>query len=368
MTSMLSKRRTRYAAATLASAMALAACGGDTTAEPTETDTPTESASPSETASESESEMAFAACQVTDTGGVDDRSFNQTAYDGILRAEDDLAGVTAKVAESGQTSDFEPNINAFLAEDCGIIVTVGFLLGDATEAAALANPDTNFAIVDFAYETSYDNLRVMVFNTDEAAFLAGYAAASATETGVLGTYGGINIPPVTIFMDGFLKGMNHYNDVHDASVELKGWDGSEGLFTGDFEDQDKGKTFTETLIDGNADIIMPVAGPVGLGSLAAARENDGTKIVWVDTDGCLSTDDCDLIFTSVQKKMDNAVFAAVEDALDGEFASTFYAGTLANDGVGIAPFTTFPIDADIETELAEIRQQIIDGELVLADL
>jgi basic membrane protein A and related proteins len=164
---------------------------------------------------------------VTDQGGVDDRSFNQTAYEGLERARDEL-GIEIAVLESQSETDFEPNIEAFLGQDCDLIVTVGFLLGDVTEAAAQANPDQNFAIVDYAYEDDYDNLRELVFATDQAAFLAGYVAAGVTETGIVGTYGGINIPTVSIFMDGYLAGVNYYNEENGTDVEVEGWDGSDG--------------------------------------------------------------------------------------------------------------------------------------------
>ncbi|HEX6207518.1 MAG TPA: BMP family ABC transporter substrate-binding protein, partial [Actinomycetota bacterium] len=146
------------------------------------------------------------ACQVTDTGGIDDRSFNQTAWAGMQRAEEEL-GVEIDFLESQSQADYEPNIQAFIDRDCDIIVTVGFLLGDATAAAAEANPEQSFAIVDFAYDPPLDNVLGLVFSTKEAAFMAGYAAASWTKTGTMGTYGGINIgPPVTDFMDGFFAG------------------------------------------------------------------------------------------------------------------------------------------------------------------
>jgi basic membrane protein A len=118
----------------------------------------------------------FKACQVTDTGGIDDKSFNATAWKGVEDAVSQL-GVEGKYLESQQQTDYEKNINAFLEENCDMIITVGFLLGDATKAAAEANPDVKFSIVDFAYDPTIPNVLGQVFNTDEAAFLAGYVAA-----------------------------------------------------------------------------------------------------------------------------------------------------------------------------------------------
>ncbi|MGI9579482.1 MAG: BMP family ABC transporter substrate-binding protein, partial [Microthrixaceae bacterium] len=266
------------------------------------------------------------ACQVTDTGGVDDRSFNQTANDGLVRAEDEL-DVEGKVLESQSEADFEPNLDAFVDQGCDLIIPVGFLLGDATQASAEENTDQKYAIVDYDLfdfdaeeDVALDNVRELTFATDEAAFLAGYLAAGSSETGKVGTFGGLNIPTVTIFMDGFLAGVNQYNTDNGTSVELLGWDGSDGLFTGDFEDQDKGKQTTKSLIDEGADIVMPVAGPVGLGSVEAANEAEGVKLIWVDTDGCTSVpDSCDLFLTSVQKKMDLAVYESIKSVVDDNF-------------------------------------------------
>ncbi|MGE3622020.1 MAG: BMP family ABC transporter substrate-binding protein, partial [Acidimicrobiia bacterium] len=226
----------------------------------------------------------FLACEVTDTGGVDDRSFNETAYKGLADAAEEV-GFEPAVLESDTEADFEPNIQAHLDNGCDLIVTVGFLLGDATAAAAEANPGTEFAIVDFDFydsdadeDVTYDNVRELTFATDEAAFLAGYLAAAMTETGKVGTYGGLNIPTVTIFMKGFQAGIEFYNDENDTDVELIGWDSADpdgGSFTGDFENQTNGRQTTETLLDADVDIIMPVAGPVGLGTIEAVEADGG---------------------------------------------------------------------------------------------
>ena len=309
----------------------------------------------------------YKACQVTDAGGIDDRSFNQTAYDGLLQAEEEL-GVETAFLESGGEEDYAPNIDALIAQDCDLIVTVGFLLGDATQAAAEANPDQDFAIVDFAYDAPIDNVKPLLFNTDEAAFLAGYLAAGMTTSGTVGTFGGINIPSVTIFMDGFLNGINHHNTEKGTNVRLLGWDGSDGLFTGDFEDQDKGRQQAQSLLDEGADIILPVAGPVGLGAAAAVRDNGTAKVIWVDTDGCESAAEfCDLFLTSIEKKIDNAVLEAVRSAQEGELDGEPYFGTLENEGVGLAELHEFEDDVpqELKDELAELEESIIAGDITV---
>jgi basic membrane protein A and related proteins len=307
----------------------------------------------------------FRGCLVTDAGGVDDRSFNETAYNGLQQAEQEL-GIETAVLESQSEADFEPNLEAFLAQDCDLIVTVGFALGEATEEAAIANPDQLFAIVDYAYEDTYDNLRELTFATNEAAFLAGYVAAGTTETGTIGTYGGINFPTVSIFMDGFLAGAEHYNQEEGADVSVEGWDGEEGLFTGNFDSQDDGRNVTDSLLQTGADIVMPVAGPVGLGTGTAIQDFGQGLMVWVDTDGYESVPQfSDLMLTSVMKNMDVAVFDSLQMALDGSWEGGAYVGTLENDGVGIAPFhdNEDRVPQEVRDQIEEIRQGIIDGEI-----
>jgi basic membrane protein A len=345
----------------------VAAEGTETTetADDGESETETETDTETEGAGGGGGEGDFKACQVTDAGGIDDRSFNQTAYDGLLMAEEEL-GVETAFLESGGDEDYAPNIDALMAQDCDLIVTVGFLLGDATQAAAEANPDQDFAIVDFAYEDPIDNVKPLLFETDQAAFLAGYLAAGMSETGTVGTFGGINIPSVTIFMDGFLAGIEHHNTEKGTDVQLRGWDGSDGLFTGDFENQDNGRQTAQSLLDEGADIIFPVAGPVGLGAAAAVQDAGDASVIWVDTDGCESASEyCDLFLTSVTKRIDNAVLAAVESAQGGELDGEPYFGTLENEGVGLAPYNEFEeeVPQELKDEVEALQESIIAGEI-----
>jgi basic membrane protein A len=304
-------------------------------------------------------------CEVTDTGGIDDKSFNATAWKGLTDAQTDL-GITAKYLESQTEQDYAPNIQAFLDQGCNLIVTVGFLLGDATQAAAEKNPNQNFAIVDFAYDPTIPNVLGLTFQTDQAAFLAGYLAAGMTKSGKIGTFGGLNIPTVTIFMDGLAAGILKYNQDNGTNVELLGWDPvkQDGTFTGDFEDQDKGKRVTEDLIGEGADIILPVAGPVGLGAAAAAQDAGNVSMIWVDTDGCVSASEyCPLFLTCIMKNMDVAVHDAMAAQVDGTFKAGIYSGTLDNQGVGIAPYHDFDskVPSDLQNTIDTLAQGIVDG-------
>jgi basic membrane protein A len=314
--------------------------------------------------------FAFKACQITDTGGADDKSFNQLAWEGAQKAAAELGG-EAKLLESTTETDYVPNINSFLAEDCDIIVTVGFLMGDATKAAAEANPDQKFSIVDYAYDPTIPNVVGQVFATHEAAFLAGYAAASVTKTGIMGTFGGINIGgPVTDFMDGFVWGAQYYNKQKGASVQVLGWDPAtkEGLFVGNFNSLSDGRDFAKNLNDEGADIVLPVAGPVGGGSAALAAElgTDKLKIIGVDADWYLTDPDHKQVYlTSIQKQVNATVEQVIKQAADGSFAGGLLVGTLASGGVGIAPFHDFDgiVSAETKSELDAIKAAIIDGSL-----
>ena len=362
------KQRWLGASAALVSLMlVLAACNGGGASE-----SPAMSAG--ESAGESVAPAGFKACEVSDTGGIDDKGFNQNAYEGLQNAETEL-GVEIAFLESTADTDYQPNINALIDQGCDLVVTVGFLLGDATQAAAATNPDQLFAIVDFAYDPAKPNILGLVFDTKSASMLQGYLAAGMTSTGKVGTFGGIQIGPVTDFMNGFAAGINYYNEQKGTAVELLGWDPATqtGTFTGDFEDQDKGRTTAEALMQEGADIIFPVAGPVGIGAMAAVSDNlvgrdPAPMFIGVDVDQYISVPGNEAIMlSSVLKRIDNAVFDAVETAmgLDGatQWAENLYIGTLANEGVGMAPFHDFEdaVPAELKTEIDALRAALIDG-------
>ena len=303
------------------------------------------------------------ACEVTDTGGVDDKGFNQIAHEGLLQAEAEL-GVATDLLESTTDADYAPNLQSFVDKGCNVIVTVGFLLADATKAAAEANPTVQFAIVDS--NTSAPNVQGLTFATDQPSFLAGYMAAATTKSGIVGTFGGINIPPVAIFMQGFAKGVEYYNAQKGTSVKVLGWDiaAQDGTFSGDFNDQTKGTSIAKSMSDEGADIIFPVAGPVGLGASQFAMDSAGkVKIIGVDVDMAVSNPtQAEVYVASVLKKIDSAVLQAVKDALAKTGGGTDYLGTLANGGVGVSITST--ITPELQAELDAVTAGIIDGSIV----
>ncbi len=357
----------RSAALVGAAALVLAACG----TTPEEEAESTQDATATEAAAE---QVDFKACMVSDEGGFDDQSFNQSGAEGLERAEAEL-GVQTNLVESNDAAEYGPNIEALIQDECGIIFTVGFAMGSATVDAALANPDQNFGIVDDTpdgdpstedFEPPPPNVKPLVYDTAQAAYLAGYVAAGMTETGIVATFGGRPFPTVTIFMDGFAKGVEKHNEEKGTSVQVLGWTGNADTssFTGDFTDENKGKQLSQNFIQQGADIVLPVAGPVGKGTLAAASEADGVKVIWVDSDGFLTVPEFgQYILTSVLKQIGGATFATTEEALNDEFDPSQYIGTLENGGVGIAPFHDFEdaVPDELKTEIEDLQQQIIDG-------
>lgn len=317
----------------------------------------------------------FRACMVSDQGGFDDKSFNETSYAGLTKAVADLKVESSQI-ESNAPGDFAKNIQAMVDTKCDIIVTVGFMLSDATAAAAKQNPDIKFAIVDNTPKGSGDlpNLKPLVFNTAQSSFLAGYTAAAMTQTGKVGTFGGAKIPTVTIFMDGFAQGVDYYNKQKGKQVQVIGWNAEkqDGQFTGDFEDVAKGQTTAQNQINQGADIIFPVAGPVGVGALQAVKATNGkVSAIWVDTDGYVSNPNYkDIILTSVYKGMDVAVFDSIKAAKDGNFNADPYVGTLDNDGTGISEFHDFDskVPAELKTELDQLKADIVAGKIEITSV
>ena len=321
---------------------------------------------------------------MTDTGGIDDKSFNASAWKGLQDAQAQL-GVEAKYLQSKDQSDYAKNIQQFLSEKDDLIITVGFLLGVDTATAAKANPNTKFAIVDYTYPDCYPgavegkdcgsstdipNVRGLAFETDQAAFLAGYAAAGMSQSGKVGTFGGIKIPTVTIFMKGFEAGVKYYNQQNSKSVAVLGWDTAkdDGLFTGNFDSTDDGRKFAESLMQEGADIIMPVAGPVGLGSAAVCKETGKCWIIGVDNDWFESAPEYkDVILTSVLKKINVAVFNTVKDVKDGKFSGGTVTYTIKDGGVDLAPFHEFDskVPADLKTQIDAAKKALIDGSLTV---
>jgi basic membrane protein A len=380
-------------AVALVAAGTLAACGSSTASSTTTT-----TGAGGSTTTTAAGGSKFLACEVTDTGGINDRSFNASAYQGLLDAVKVDGNIVPKFLSSSSTSDYTPNIDDFISEHCGIIITVGYDMASTTETAAKANPKVDFAVVDCpggaaagcpgftSSETSLPNIDNLAYETNQDAFLGGYLAAAMAKSnsiapgGAVGEFGGQNIPTVTIYMDGWVAGVRYYDKLNNKSVKVYGWYpttkartadnyAGTGLFTNNFTDDGLGKTETSTLIGAGASVIFSVAGGVGLGAVAAIQTADSSspgsvEMEWVDTDGCVSDPSgCSYFITSVEKGIAPSVETAVLAAVHGTFKGGFYTGTLANGGVTLAPYHDFAskVPASVVSELSTIKSGIDNG-------
>jgi len=368
---------------TFAVALAMTACSSKpktssspTTSSAASSSSPASSAPSSAPASSSAPSSPSAAstgsanlCMVLDTGGVDDRSFNQSSWQGLQDANKANPNIKISYVASNSQNDYTPNLNAEVSKGCTSVIAVGGLMGDAVKAAAAANPNQQFAEIDSP--SSGPNVYGIQFNTAQGGFLGGYLAASMTKTGTVATYGGINIPPVTIYMDGFWEGVQYFNKQKGKSVKVLGWDETNqkgGTFAASFTDQNKGRSITQSFISQGADIIFPVAGGTGLGSGAAAQASGGkVSVIWVDTDGCVSAQQyCSVFLSSVVKGLATSVTSYANDVASGKkLGGQSYIGTLDNGGTGLAPFHDFDskVPANVKSELDQIKSDITSGKI-----
>lgn len=366
------KKFAKIAAIGAAAALTLAGCG--TAPDETPSKSPETSSTDSAEPTTPEEEVDFLGCMVSDFGGFDDNSFNETSFNGLKRAVSEL-GIQEANAQSTDAGQYTTNVDSMIQEGCDLIFNVGFNLADTTLEAAKANTDQNFGLIDSGLSDPetfepivLDNVKPILFNTQEAAYLAGYVAAGMTKTGTVGTFGGQPYPSVTIFMDGFVDGVAAYNEAKGKDVKVIGWDkaAQKGSMTETFDELGAGKTMAADMINQGADIIMPVAGPVGEGAMAAAKEKGDVLIIGVDTDAFDKYDQYqDILLTSVVKAMDTAVFDTIKGAVDGSFDASAYVGTLENEGVDIADFHNLAgeVPDDLKAEVEALRAKIVSGEL-----
>ena len=323
----------------------------------------------------------FLPCIVSDAGGFNDKSFNQLSYEGVKEAAAKL-GTDFKAVESNSENDFAPNIESLVAQGCDTIVTVGFALAAATKESAAANPDIKYILIDDAADGGKDgktfdgkpdepNIKPLLYDTAQAAFMAGYLAADYTKTGVVGTYGGQPYPTVTIFMDGFAQGVAYYDKQKGKSVKVVGWNTKtqNGSFTGGFEANETATNTARQILDQNADVILPVGGPIYQGALTAINDSSNKDIAMIGVDADLYETDPNtrnVVLTSILKNMKVSTYEAILSAAnDSNFDFTPYVGTLENNGVGIAPFHNFDskVSPTVKSELDKVKAGIIDGSI-----
>lgn len=365
------KTKLRLAAVGAAAVLTLAACATPPDENPPAAD-PTDSATETETSEpEAPAVEGFKPCIVSDAGGFDDKSFNQLSYEGLVKAANQL-GVEWGEVQSNSETDFKNNLESLVATDCTLITSVGFALSAATVESALANPDLDYVLVDDAADNDFDgekdapNIKPLLYDTAQAAFLAGYLAAGYSETGKVGTFGGMPFPTVTIFMDGFKQGVEHFNEVKGAKVQVIGFEGGDqGSFTGGFEANQDARNVADGIIDQGVDVILPVGGPIYQSALDSITDSGrDVALIGVDADFFVTDPNtADFVLTSILKQMDVSVYDAVRGAAEGTFDPEAYIGTLENGGVGIAPLHNFEdkVDPELMAEVEQLKADIISG-------
>ena len=360
-------RTTRKAAfaglALTASAILLAGCGAPPEEAPETTDG---AEAPAESSD-------FLACAVSDEGSWNDKSFNEAAYAGLQQAESEL-GIQIDDAESASAEDFVPNLTAMVDNGCDITFAIGFNFSLGGENGvifdvAADNPDAKFAWLD-GWPGEVDNVKPIMYATEQSSYLAGYLSAAYSTSKVVGTYGGLQIDSVTSFMDGFYQGAKKYEEETGTPVKVVGWDptAKTGDFVGDFANTEEAKSISNGQLAAGADVIFPVAGGRFTATAEAIREggNADAVMLGVDKDIAVTQPDlADITLTSVEKRMTQAVFDIIGEVHDDEFSAEPYFGTLENDGTGLSDFGAFAdkVPADVVSKLDELKQQIIDGDI-----
>jgi basic membrane protein A len=289
---------------------------------------------------------------VTDIGGLNDRGFNSLANQGLEQAKSEL-GVEGRVLESKSDADYIPNLSELGEQGYDLIVSVGFLMTEATAKAAPEFPETNFAIVDSAFDPPIENAQGLLFKEQETGCLVGVVGALMSKTGTISTVGGQKIPPV----DRFIAGYQACAKEAKPGIKLM------NAYSQDFVDQAKCKEIALDQIAKGSDVVFQVAGGCGLGALDAAKE----KNVWgigVDADQAFLGPH---ILTSALKRVNVAVFKTIEAVQNGEFQGAGVAVFgLKEDGVGLGK-TSPDVPQSVLDKTEEFKQRIIDGELTLPE-
>ena len=312
--------------------------------------------------------LDYTACAVSDEGSWNDKSFNESVMDGLKKSKAEL-GVKIADAESNSSEDFAPNLQAMVDAKCDVIFAVGFNLVGPVNESAKANPDMNFVTID-GWSEGNANLKSVGYAMSESSYLAGYLAAAYSKTHVVGTYGGMKIPAVTAFMDGFYYGAKKYEADSGVATKVVGWDAvkQEGDFMGDFTpNSGVSKTIAANQVQAGADVIMPVAGDQ-FGAVSEAIKEAGVDGVMIGVDKDIaktSPQYADMVLTSVEKRMTNAVYDIIKASAVDETAYADYLGNLANGGTALSAFGSFDmkVSDDTKAALKALQAGIIDGSI-----
>ncbi len=298
-------------------------------------------------------ESGLKIAMVTDVGGINDQSFNQSAWEGLKKSEEDF-GIAVSYLESTQDADYAPNMETLLDAGNDVIWGIGFKMGDTIKEKALANPDQKYAIIDYAYaDETPANVVGVVFKEQEPSFLVGYIAGKMTKTNKVGFVGGMKFPLIEKFEYGFKAGVKLANP--DAEIFAQ--------YADSFTDAAKGKAIANQMYGKDADIVYHAAGGVGDGVIEAAKEQDKYAI-GVDRDqNSLAPEH---VITSAMKRVDNAIYNVADLLVKDEFpGGTTVVYGLKEGGVGIAPTSDKLVPAEILEEVEELKAKIISGEIAV---
>ncbi|SER76340.1 BMP family lipoprotein [Salipaludibacillus aurantiacus] len=306
----------------------------------------------------------FSSKMVTDTGGVDDRSFNESAWAGLTAFGEDYPEADVDYIQSNDASDYAPNLNRLAREGTDITFAIGFLMEDDIRTVAQQNEDQQFAIVDTVVMGDDDepvsNIANITFAEHEGSFLVGVVAAMHTETNEVGFIGGVESPLIKKFENGFKAGVKYVDSDIEVNVQ----------YAQDFNDASRGQQIADTMYAGGADIIYHAAGGTGNGlfteAIDRARNGENVWAIGVDQDQALTEgewDEGNVILTSMVKRVDEAVYQVSEDTMNGNFpGGEILEFGLEDDGVGIAETRDNVSDEAIEA-VEDYEEMIINGEI-----
>ncbi len=290
---------------------------------------------------------------VTDVGGVNDQSFNQSAWEGLQRAQKDF-GIKVSYKESRQDADYAPNMETLTDAGFDLIWGIGFLMGDAIKETAQINPDQKYAIIDFAYgKDTPKNVVGVVFQEEQPSFLVGYIAGKLSKANKVGFVGGIKFPLIEKFEYGYMAGVKMANP--NCKILSQ--------YAESFTDAAKGKAIANNMYQQGADIVFHASGGVGDGVIEAAKEK-GKWAIGVDKDqNFLAPDN---VLTSAMKRVDNAIYDMARKLKDGQWnGGDTVVYSLSNDGVGIAPTSSKHVPANLLAEVDKLTQKIKKGDIVV---
>lgn len=302
-------------------------------------------------------EKEFRVGMVTDVGGVNDNSFNQSAWEGLERLTEDLGNVEVDFAQSTGDADYIPNLNQFVKDGWNLTWGIGFMMGDHIAKVAEENPESKLAIIDGFVEA--DNVASVLFKEQEGSYLVGLVAGKMTTTNKIGFVGGMDIPVIKRFEAGFLAGVKEANP--NAEVIIN--------YTGAFDKPDLGKAAAATMYDNNVDIIFHAAGAVGDGVFNEAKDRKSNgQDVWVigvDKDQAITFGE-DITLTSMMKRVDEAVYRVSKDLIEGNFKAGVVSLGIKENGVGL-PAKNPNIPEDVLTLVEEYTKKIANGDIVVPE-